>query len=57
MNKNDHTLAVKVHSAMYHQCQRRGFAAPVDVLMDLGALSKGNHEAWRFGGWCHNDVK
>lgn len=49
MNKNDHTLAVKVHSAMYHQCQRRGFAAPVDVLMDLGVLGKDNHEAWRFG--------
>ena len=49
MNKNDHTLAVKVHSAMYHQCQRRGFAAPVDVLMDLGALSKENYDAWRFG--------
>lgn len=49
MNKNDHTLAVKVHSAMYHQCQRRGFAAPVDVLMDLGVLSKDNYEAWCFG--------
>ncbi len=49
MNKNDHDLAVKVHSAMYHQCKRRGYAAPVDVLMDLGALSKENYEAWRFG--------
>ena len=49
MNKNDHTLSVKVHSAMYHQCQQRGFAAPVDVLMDLDVLSKENYEAWRFG--------
>ncbi len=49
MNKNDHTLAVKVHSAMYHQCRQRGFATPVDVLMDLNILSKENYEAWRFG--------
>ena len=26
-------LIGKVHSAVYHQCQRRGYAAPVDVLM------------------------
>ena len=30
----DGELTGKVHSAMYHQCQNRGYAAPVDVLMD-----------------------
>lgn len=39
----------KVHSAMYHQCQRRGYAAPVDVLMECGVLSKQKHEDWRSG--------
>lgn len=38
-----------VHSSMYHQCQRRGYAAPVDVLMDLGVLPKQKYSDWRFG--------
>jgi hypothetical protein len=37
---NNEELTKKVHSAMYQQCQERGFAAPVDVLMDLGVLQK-----------------
>ena len=32
----DSELIGKVHSAVYHQCQQRGYAAPVDVLMDVG---------------------
>lgn len=39
----------KVHSAVYHQCQRRGYAAPVDVLIDIGVLTKEKYEDWRFG--------
>ena len=35
---NDRELAGKVHSAMYRQCRERGYAAAVDVLMDLGYL-------------------
>lgn len=31
----DKELIGKVHSAVYHQCQQRGYAAPVDVLMDV----------------------
>ena len=27
----------------------RGYAAPVDVLMDIGVLSKQDYENWRFG--------
>lgn len=41
---NDDELIGKVHSAMYHQCQERGYAAPVDVLMDIGVLSKQKYE-------------
>ena len=46
---NDKELIGKVHSASYHQCKNRGFAAPVDVLMDVGYLSKQDYENWRYG--------
>ena len=46
---NDKELIGKVHSAMYHQCRDRGYAAPVDVLMDMGVLPKQKYEDWRFG--------
>ena len=46
---NDHELAVKVHSSMYHQCRDRGYATAVDVLMDLGYLKKEHYENWRHG--------
>ena len=37
---NDREIATKVHSSMYHQCQKRGYATAVDVLMDLDILKK-----------------
>ena len=46
---NDKELIGKVHSAVYHQCQRRGYAAPVDVLVEIGVLPKQKYEDWRFG--------
>ena len=46
---NDHELAVKVHSSMFHQCRNRGYATAVDVLMDLGYLKKEHYENWRHG--------
>lgn len=46
---NDKELIGAVHSAMYHQCKDRGYAAPVDVLMDIGVLPKKKYEDWRFG--------
>ena len=46
---NDGEIKSKVHSSMYHQLQDRGFASPVDVLMDIGVLTKENYENWRFG--------
>lgn len=42
----DIELIDKIHSAMYHQCQKRGYAAPVDVLVDIGVLSE---KKWRIG--------
>lgn len=46
---NDRELTAKVRSAVYLQCRNRGFAAPVDVLMDVGYLSKQDYENWRYG--------
>ena len=46
---NDGELIAKVNSSMYHQIQERGYAAPVDVLMDVGVLTKQKYEDWRFG--------
>ena len=46
---NEKELIGKVHSSVYHQCQQRGYAAPVDVLMDIGVLPKQKYEDWRFG--------
>ena len=46
---NDGELIAKVNSAMYHQCRNRGYAAPVDVLMEIGVLPKEKYEDWRFG--------
>ena len=46
---NNQELTAKVHSAMYAQCRKRGYAAPVDVLMDLGVLPKQKYGDWRFG--------
>lgn len=45
----DRELTGKVHSTVYHQCQRRGYAAPVDVLMEIGVLPKEKYEDWRRG--------
>ena len=39
----------KVHDSMYRQSGSRGFAAPVDVLMDIGVLDKKKYNDWRHG--------
>ena len=46
---NDREIAAKVQSSMYRQCQKRGYATAVDVLMDLGILKKEHYEDWRHG--------
>ena len=42
-------MQAKVADAMYRQCQSRGYAAPVDVLMDIGVLDKARYDDWRAG--------
>lgn len=44
----DSELIGKVHS-MHNQCRTRGYAAPVDVLLDIGVLPKPGYEDWRHG--------
>lgn len=46
---NDKELIGKVHASVYRQCKSRGYAAPVDVLIDVGVLTKEKYEDWRFG--------
>lgn len=36
----DKELIPNVHNSMYHQIQKSGFSTPVQVLMDMGILSK-----------------
>lgn len=47
MNKKN--ITGKIHNAMYQNICKKGWVAPVDVLLDIGVLSKENHEDWRFG--------
>ena len=46
---NDQQLIKKVNEVVENQRQQRGYIAPVDVLMEIGVLTKQNYEAWRFG--------
>jgi hypothetical protein len=39
----------RIHNAMYQAICKKGWAAPVDVLVDVGVLLKENYENWRFG--------
>ena len=39
----------RVHDSMYRQCQSRGYASPVGVLLDIGVLDKKRYEDWRHG--------
>jgi hypothetical protein len=46
---NDGELIAKVNSAMYTLVKSKGYAAPVDILIEIGVLSKADYENWRFG--------
>jgi hypothetical protein len=46
---NDAELTDKVRDAMDDECRKRGYAAPVDVLVDLGLLQKNRYDDWRAG--------
>lgn len=39
----------QIHNAMYHNIRKKGYVAPVDVLMDIGVLTKQDYEDWRSG--------
>ena len=45
-NKN---IRDQVHNAMYQNICKKGWVAPVDVLLGMGVLSQADHESWRFG--------
>lgn len=38
-----------MHNAICQNVREKGWAAPVDVLIGISVLSKGNYENWRFG--------
>jgi len=42
-------LTGQIHNAMYQNIRKKGWVAPVDVMMDIGVLSKEDYENWRFG--------
>lgn len=46
---NNKELIPKIHSSMYYQLKKKGYATTVDVLMDLEILSKKDYELWRNG--------
>ena len=46
---NNKELHNKVHSAMYSLIKQKGIASPVEVLIEIGVLSKEDCEKWRFG--------
>ena len=42
-------MSEKVHSSINRQCHEKGFAAPVDVLIEIGVLDRKKYEDWRRG--------
>ena len=39
----------QIHNSIYQNIQKKGFVAPIDVLLDIGVLFKEDYENWRFG--------
>jgi hypothetical protein len=46
---NNDELRKRVHSAMYNLIKQNGVASPVDVLIEIGVLSKEDCDKWRLG--------
>ena len=46
---NNEKLIKKVDAVVCDQCYKRGYAAPVDVLLQIGVLSKEKYKEWQFG--------
>lgn len=43
------SITGNIHNAMYKHLLAKGFVAPVDILMEIGVLSKKDHDDWCFG--------
>ena len=50
---NNIELQTKVRSAMYTLIKEKGVAAPAEVLIAIGILSKEDYKNWRFGRVPH----
>lgn len=46
---NEQELIKRIEASMVSQCYSRGYAAPVDVLIEIGVLTKRNYTEWRYG--------
>jgi len=46
---NNIELREKVHSAMYALIKKNGVASSVEILIEIGVLSKEDYENWRHG--------
>ena len=46
---NTHEIESKVRAAMYKLLREKGMESPIEVLMEIGALSKESYESWRNG--------
>ncbi len=46
---NNQDAIKKVNSAIDNQIRQRGYTAPVDVLMEIGVLTRQKYEEWRNG--------
>ena len=46
---NNQDLIKKADAVMASQIYKRGYIAPVDVLLDLNVLDRKDYEAWRRG--------
>jgi hypothetical protein len=46
---NNVELKTKVHSAMYALIKKNSVASPVEVLIEIGVLSKEDYNKWRNG--------
>ncbi len=49
MTMNNKELEKKISSISLQLIREKGYICPVDILIELGYLSKKDYEAWRFG--------
>ncbi len=56
---NDHQLKAKTSNAINTLLNVKGYVAPIDVLMEIGGLSKSDYENWRRGkgGYLEQVIK